>query len=165
MRLFKQWQATLSKSDYHTFFDTKVFYDTEKCIWQYCFISVLRWIVTQQKENLVLNCKSGDETVRCVQAQHAQIHVVCINHVAWIHWNHKSPPVLHRHSLCFETIFWSFLYKLWAKVFSDLVKYLQFKDCGILNCLDGRDSKCWWFLCSRFFSTYVWLCLQTDLYI
>lgn len=33
MKLFKQWEANLCKTDYHTFFDTKVFYDTEKCIW------------------------------------------------------------------------------------------------------------------------------------
>lgn len=32
MHLFKQREANICKSDYHTFFDTKVIYDTEKYI-------------------------------------------------------------------------------------------------------------------------------------
>lgn len=33
MHLFKQWEANICKSAYHTCFDNKVFYDTEKDMW------------------------------------------------------------------------------------------------------------------------------------
>lgn len=55
MHLFKQWKSNLCKSDYPTFIDTKVYYDKEKYIWQYCFVRMVRWIATQQKASLALN--------------------------------------------------------------------------------------------------------------